>query len=86
MVRFMCPNSKRTPHMAMAITMRIVAQIHFFAARFSQGQGPSSLLSVHYADIKGPPNSRCVFRGGFENTTKIMPHTHSGGQLAKEYA
>jgi hypothetical protein len=61
--------------MAMAITMRMVAR--FFPPATEVTQGP--LSSVHYTHIKRPPNSRCVFLSGLEDTTKIPAHSRATG-------
>jgi hypothetical protein len=68
----------------MAITIRMVARF-FFATEVTQGP----LLSGHYAHIKRPPNSRCVFRSGFADTTKMAAHSRAtappdlvGGRLS----
>ena len=58
--------------MAMAIAMLSVTRI-FFATEATQGP----FLSVHYAHIKRPPNSRCVFRSGREDTTKMAAHSRA---------
>ena len=57
--------------MAMAITMRMVARIFFFATEVTQGP----LLGVQYTHIKRPPNSRCAFCSGFEDATKMRAHS-----------
>ena len=57
--------------MVMAITMRMVARFFFFATEATQGP----LSSVHYTHIKRPPNSRCVFFSGLEDTTKMTAHS-----------
>ena len=76
--------------MAMAITMRMVAQIFVFATEVTQGP----LSSVHYTHIKHTPKSRCAICSGFEDTTKMSSHSRkkkgktgsgnkSGGKKAK---
>ena len=57
--------------MAMAITMRRVARIFFFATEVTQG----TLFRAHYTHIKRPPNSRCVFLSALEDTTKMTAHS-----------
>jgi hypothetical protein len=59
----------------MAITMRMVVRI--FVSSTEATQGP--LLSVHYTHIKRPPNSRCVFLSGLEDTAKMTAHSRSTG-------
>ena len=61
--------------MAMAITMRMVARIFFFATEVTQGP----LSSAHYTHIKRPPNSRCVFLSVLEDTTKMTAHSKATG-------
>jgi hypothetical protein len=61
--------------MAMAITMRRVARILFFATEVTQGPLPST----HYTHIKRPPNSRCVFPSVLEDTTKMTAHSRATG-------
>ena len=57
--------------MAMAITMRMVARIFFFATEVTQGP----LSSVHYTHIKRSPKSRCAICSGFEDTAKMSPRS-----------
>ena len=61
--------------MAMVITMRMVARFFFFATEVTQGP----LLSAHYTYIKRPPNSRCVFPSGLEDTAKMTAHSRATG-------
>ena len=61
--------------MAMAITMRRVARIFFFATEVTQGR----LFRAHYTHIKRPPNSRCVFLSALEDTTKMTAHSRATG-------
>ena len=61
--------------MAMAITMRMLARIFFFATEVTQG----TLLIAHYTHIKRPPNSRCVFLSALEDTTKMTAHSRATG-------
>ena len=58
----------------MAITMRMVARF-FFATEVTQ----RPLLSAHYTHIKRPPNSRCVFLSGLEDTAKMTAHSRATG-------
>ena len=55
----------------MAIAMRILTRIFFFATEVT----PGPLLSVQYTHIKRPPNSRCAICSGFEDTTKMRAHS-----------
>ena len=64
------PYSRIKLHMAMAITIRMVARI-FFATEVTQG--PFS--SVHYTHIKHTPKSCCTICSGFEDTTKMSPRS-----------
>jgi hypothetical protein len=59
--------------MTMAIIMRIVIRIFFFATEVTHGP----LSSVHYTHIKRTPNSRCVFRSGHDDTTKMAAHSRA---------
>ena len=61
--------------MAMAITMRRVARIFFYATEVTQG----TLFRAHYTHIKRPPNSRCVFLSALEDTTKMTAHSRATG-------
>ena len=61
--------------MAMAITMRRVARIFFFATEVTQG----TLFRAHHTHIKRPPNSRCVFLSVLEDTTKMTAHSRATG-------
>ena len=54
--------------MAMAITMRMVARIFFFATEVTQGP----LSSLHYTHIKRTPKSRCAICNGCEDTAKMQ--------------
>jgi hypothetical protein len=91
MPRFMSPNRDQTnPHMAMAIAMRIVAWMFFRHRGHEATQGP--LLGVYYMHVKHPPKSRCVFRSGHENTTKMTAHSRAttppdlAGDLTAQFA
>jgi hypothetical protein len=55
----------------MAITMRMVAQIFFFATEVTQGP----LSSLHYTHIKRTPKSRCAICNGCEDTAKMSPRS-----------
>ena len=57
--------------------MCIVTRIFVFATEVIQGP----LLSVHFTHIKRPPNSRCVFRSGLADTTKMTAHSRATGLL-----
>ena len=57
--------------MAMAITMRMLAQIFFFSTEVTQGP----LSSVHYTHIKRSPKSRCAICSGCEDTAKMSPRS-----------
>ena len=63
--------------MAMAITMRRVARIFFFATEVTQG----TLFRAHHTHIKRPPNSRCVFLSlsALEDTTKTTAYSGATG-------
>jgi hypothetical protein len=58
----------------MAMAMRIVTWV-FSATEVTQ----RPLLSVHYTYIKRPPNSRCVFRSGLADTTRMTAHGRATG-------
>ena len=47
----------------------------FFTTEVTQGP----LLSAHYTYIKRPPNSRCVFLSGLEDTAKMTAHSGATG-------
>jgi hypothetical protein len=47
----------------------------FPATEVTQG----TLLSAHHTHIKRPPNSRCVFLSGLEDTAKMTAHSRATG-------
>ena len=69
--------------MAMAITMRMLARIFFFATEVTQGP----LSSLHYAHIKRTPKSRCAICSGFEDTAKMSSRSRGTcpGDLAGDH-
>jgi hypothetical protein len=62
--------------MAIAITMRIAARGFFVSTETTQG----TLLCPFYTHITHTPKSRCVFCGGFEDTTKMSAPSRATGQ------
>jgi hypothetical protein len=66
----------------MAITMRMVARIIFFATEVTQGP----LSSLHYTHIKHIPKSCCAICSGFEDTAKMSPRSRGTcpGDLADD--
>jgi hypothetical protein len=70
--------------MAMAITMRMLARIFFFATEVTQGP----LSSLHYTHIKRKPKSRGAICNGCEDTAKMSPRSRGTclGDLAGDPA
>jgi hypothetical protein len=69
--------------MAVAITMRMVAQFFFSPTEVTQGPLPS----VHYTHIKRTPKSRCAICSGFEDATTMSPRSRGTclGDLAGDH-
>jgi hypothetical protein len=66
--------------MVMAITMRMLARILFFATEVTQ----RPLSSLHYTHIKRTPKSRCAICNGCEDTAKMS--LHSRGTCLGDFA
>ena len=67
----------------MAITMRMVARIFFFATEVTQGP----LSSVHYTHIKHTPKSRCAIWRDCEDAIKMSSRSRGTclGDLAGDH-